>query len=499
MGVTPSEPTPSRDLAPNGHLDAAIASNTFFLLIAQATALVVGMLVLVSVTRLMGPAEIGRWRMGQAVAAYIMVLGDGGLGVLSTREVARGRGWLANAGAMVLLLRTVLTTLLLLALVMALAIGGVDGGMVVIVAVVGLTAVANSMSAQPLLQGLEQIAPTSKLRVLTQLIAGPVSIALALTTKSLVLVVIPLSVAPLVGAVTTIVWARREGLSTSAIRNVATGWFLLRSAAPFLAAGIAVQLLMNADALILGVTRGSEELGLYAGPYALASYLMILGVALTQAAFPRMASRVDGESREALLSSVLGLSGLFGLPLAVGGAVLSGPIVVFLFGSLFEHEGSVLVLLLSFAAIGFFNMSIGQWLAAIGREHEAMVVAVASAALNVGLNLLLIPWFGRTGAACVVVASECSSALLYCFYARDSGWYRLIVGYASCLPQVLAMGAVVWIANAAGLHVIVSIALGVVVYVAVNLAWPSPGARSLLHMLRPPADLSRGLPSDAET
>ena len=485
-GPPPAEgpvPAPWGELS-HSQFDRAIASNAGWLFLAQLVALLAGMAVVVCVSRLLGAESLGQWRFAQAVAAYVLVIGDGGLGSLAAREIARNRAWLQSHASAVIILRTGFATLLLLVVTLVAFWAGVQAGMIAVLVLAGLTAVANSASAAPLLQGLELIGPTSRLRVATQTAAGLVAVALAVSTGSLVLVVVPLAVAPAIVAVVTLRWAAEQGAFGGPIAMATLAGPLIRAAWRFLVTAIAIQLLFNADALILQLTRGSEELGLYAAPYALASYLMIVGASVTQAAYPRIASRAGNKAAPGLLVEILGLMGLLGVPLAIGGIALSDQLVVLLFGPAYAAEGPILSLLLAFAALGFFNLTMGQAAMASGREHDAMLVAVVSAILNVGMNLVLIPLFGRAGAAWAVVASECSSVFLYCLYSRAPGWQSLVGNYASAVPAALLMGGVVIGARAAGLPVIPNIALGATTYLLINVARPSPGMRIILSLVR---------------
>jgi len=153
---------------------------------------------------------------------------------------------------------------------------------------------------------------------------------------------------------------------------------------------------------------------------------------------------------------------LLGLPLAVGLGVLAGPIVHFTRG--FEQSIPALRILAPSVVLLFVNNAFIYTLTAINRQLDFTRLALFTLAVNVVLNLALIPPFGYLGAA---AASTVTEIALFA-----GGWWllrgqrlRLSIGGggARVLASATIMGIVVYSVRTWPLAVV--IILGAAVYV----------------------------------
>jgi O-antigen/teichoic acid export membrane protein len=159
------------------------------------------------------------------------------------------------------------------------------------------------------------------------------------------------------------------------------------------------------DRLFLVRLADTTEVGLYSVGVRIASAMVLLLTAF-RLAWPAFAYSIEDE-REARSTFAFVLSYLVLLTtwVAVGLALLSPWIVDWIAASAFE-ESSRVVGPLAFAAVAFgayIVVAIG-----VGRARRTQfnwVVTGAAAAVNIALNLLLIPPYGMMGAAVATVAA----------------------------------------------------------------------------------------------
>jgi O-antigen/teichoic acid export membrane protein len=107
---------------------------------------------------------------------------------------------------------------------------------------------------------------------------------------------------------------------------------------------------------------------------------------------------------ETLRVSVLG--GVMGCVLAAGISATASGVLGLIYGRAFVSGGQALAVLSLSLAATFASTVLQQRLVVDDRQRILTVMAVAAAATNVGLNLLLIPRAGIVGAAWATVASE---------------------------------------------------------------------------------------------
>ena len=153
--------------------------------------------------------------------------------------------------------------------------------------------------------------------------------------------------------------------------------------------------------IFVGILASQAEVGLFAAANRSAMLIVFALTAINMIVTPKMASahqRGDLESlarttrRGALLSLVAAT------PTLVLVIVFAGPIMK-LFGAGF---GAATTLLIILAAGQFFNAiagSVGYALVMCGFERDLRNMLFVVTALNVALNMLLVPWLGATGAA----------------------------------------------------------------------------------------------------
>ena len=159
------------------------------------------------------------------------------------------------------------------------------------------------------------------------------------------------------------------------------------------------------DRLFLVKLSGTHEVGLYSVGVRIASALVLLLTAF-RLAWPAFAYSIEDE-REARRAYAFVLTYLVALTtwVATGLALLSPWIVEWIAAPAYE-ESSRVVGPLAFSTVafaGYIVVAIG-----VGRAKRTQfnwVVTGAAAAVNIGLNLLLIPPYGMMGAAIATVAA----------------------------------------------------------------------------------------------
>jgi O-antigen/teichoic acid export membrane protein len=209
--------------------------------------------------------------------------------------------------------------------------------------------------------------------------------------------------------------------SAAAVRTtVAAGWealrprrgdalALLRTAAPYAVSGIAVQVISQLDVVVLGIARGSVEVGKYEPALRLTDRVLLLVPALFLAGFlPAATSLVARGERRAFHELYVDVSKLvfvFAMPLVCALIAFPSVWLRMLFGAGFPASPAVVrVLLIGYVANLAFGLNSSALVASGSRRPLALAHAVAFAMMVV-LALALIPPFGAIGAASATSAS----------------------------------------------------------------------------------------------
>jgi len=171
----------------------------------------------------------------------------------------------------------------------------------------------------------------------------------------------------------------------------------------------------SADVLMLGRFREASSVGIYSVAVMLVSGLWFLPNIVNLVVFahgvavPR--ERATDYSRVVFQRSLKTVT--YGLPLALLGAFLAGPVVGFVFGEEFRPAARAFVWLLPGAYLMLFFKLLNGDLAARGRPDVATRVFGLAFIVNLALNLWWIPLHGYIGAAAASTVSYAIGAAMF--------------------------------------------------------------------------------------
>ncbi|MHB1295053.1 MAG: oligosaccharide flippase family protein [Anaerolineae bacterium] len=254
-----------------------------------------------------------------------------------------------------------------------------------------------------------------------------------------------------------------------------------RYAWPLAVGNMAMWGLRLADRYVITFFRSETEVGLYSASFNISNKSIDMLVALFLLSIGPLAmttwEKYGRRATEASITMITRLYLIVCLPAAAGMAVLGYPLVALLTGEAY-HEGYRIA---GFVAFASFAWGLSQ-IASLGTLIQKNTRRVAAnqgiaAAATIGLNLLLVPWFGFVAAGAV---SLVGNALLLVLQAKASqrhlAWRVPIRTVWNTGVSTVAMSVVAYgIYRAAGpigsglylKHLIVAIGAAIPVYLGV--------------------------------
>lgn len=384
----------------------------------RAVGLAAGVVAGIVVARYLGPEQLGLLAFAQAVFGLAVPVTDLGLqpilirdfsvrhdwretlATAVTRQTAMGAAVTAVAGAAVLWTRGISTDIVLL---------------VVAVTPIPLLGVLSTTfrtyheavgrTRRIVTTALTATLTSAVSKVLLVVLGAPLwTIGAAITLDALILFMGHLRGIP----------ARRSlrSLRQRADREVARR--LLKESWPLLLAGVGVTIFMKVDVVMLGILRGDQEAGIYSAAARLSETWYFLPTAAMAALRPIL-SRLyaDGEhtAYTRVLRQFMVTAALVGY-LLVGGTWLAADLIVsILYGP--DFAASSAVLRVHVAVLPLVFISVHPYLVDRGLTLYSLWHTGAAAVVNVGLNLVLIPGTGASGAAVATVASYALAGWLF--------------------------------------------------------------------------------------
>jgi O-antigen/teichoic acid export membrane protein len=232
-------------------------------------------------------------------------------------------------------------------------------------------------------------------------------VMIAMGVRSIVVLAIPFVVKETIALIVAMIGLR----SVVRVRprvDLAQWGVWLREAAP-LALGAAISTIyFRVDTLLLSKLDSTRAVGVYQIGYKFADLLAfvapaLLGVLLPLlvSAWPSATDRFRATVRQSLL-----LFAVISAFACVSFAVFSRPAIESLFGSTYASSSNPARILVAGQALNLLSQLAFVILVAVGRRREYLMAATLGLAVNVALNIALIPGFSASGSATATVITE---------------------------------------------------------------------------------------------
>lgn len=185
---------------------------------------------------------------------------------------------------------------------------------------------------------------------------------------------------------------------------------VLRASVPLGLAGLLVSLVNRVDFLLLQLMlgdKGLEAVGYYGTAYQVTSVLERLPLFVMATLYPVMSRLVveDPAGLVRLYRRTFRNFSLLAAPMVVGVMLVAPLAVELLGGSRFTPAVAPLRILIWSTGILYPAIVAGNLLIALGLSHKSLRAWAIATPVNIGLNLLLIPRYGASGASLATVAS----------------------------------------------------------------------------------------------
>ena len=403
-------------------------SNSLFILGARVVSRVVSLVVVIYLANGLGDIGYGRYATLIAYLALVSVIADLGFNPLYTREAARSPKQLGDYLGTLLMFKIALAVAATVILAIALSFGaGLSSLILPGAALLVATAYANLLRNTFYAVGraeFDAIAIIAEIAIQGVLIIfgakahAPVAFFVWAYAGSFVFTIVYALVVIRVFSLGRI----RFGLDLKLVRR----WFPL--ALPFAFTFFLTNLYFRADVPILQHYRSFAEVGWYTFAYKPFEALQFVPLAIQAVVYPLLGVYFvrDTSRLKVAYARFFKVLVLLGWPLTVGTFVLVHPIGR-LFSLFSKSEASLRIL--AFAIVFLFaNSAFYAMLNATNRQHMNAWATGLAAAINIVLNLILIPFYGYLAASATTVITEASLCVFgWWFVQRHRAELRLPV------------------------------------------------------------------------
>ena len=376
---------------------------------AQVGGQIIGLAMLVIVSRKIGPGYLGAYAFCYSIVGYVGLVAAG-LPVLGMRDVG---GPMTDRRRVLI---DTITAQVLLALILGVILVGISPWITpsfasrALLPILTVQLLINALTVDWYLHGIGRHSVVAASRFLGQIAYAAV--------------LLPLLAGGLVGArhyafanlaglgataaIMLLLVARTVGLSSWTV-GLTPMRSRLRRSMPLLWWLLLTQIYYSADLVLVACLAGDRKAGLYAAASKLP--LAVIGVAalwftvsMPETARLHATTQLDVIRRQSRVAATTAI--VAGLPFILLGPIFATGIAITLFGPKFAGSGPALAVLSVSVAVSLLQIVITSVVIGAGRERPYVRAMSVGAAINVGLNLILIPRIGIVGAAISTMVSE---------------------------------------------------------------------------------------------
>lgn len=411
---------------------------------------ITGFLVIVAIGRLGGVESVGDYSFVVVFVSLFVFIAQMGIPNLLIREVARRRDDPEAVSHLVgnaISVCAFMGPLAIVLMAMVVQLMGHSGPIFYAVVLAGIALSLESVSStiQGAFMAYEKMEWSSTIDVaqhLSFLLGGVIVLVIGYSLTWLFVAYVFSRVLALILA--TALYRRYIGAPAFG-RDLRAWYAILRLGFPF-AANTALSLVyIRLDVVLLSVLSGNLAVGFYEAATSLVIHINVIARSVNFSLLPELSREFVRDPRRvsALTARSIRYLAIPGFLITALLVVLGDRILVLIFGDQFLQSTTAVRLLAVIIPLRFIDHSLATALTAVDRQGLRSIGIAVAAALNLVLNLLLIPPYGFMGAVYATIVTELGLLICFvCFSGKDR-WVMLnLRGLAGPLLGALVAGGI---------------------------------------------------------
>ncbi|MBI5038049.1 MAG: flippase [Candidatus Kerfeldbacteria bacterium] len=453
-----------------------ILKNTSYLTIAFIIQKVLSFLYFIFIARQLGPVDLGLYDPIKSLIPILLILIDFSLSTVMVREIARSPDRVEKYLSSILGIKAVLAFVIITSMGLFTNFSGYSSMVKIVLYLDAIIVVLDTFTLTffAVFRGLQNMKWESIGMIGTQLLTiifGSISLLLGWGLQSLFIAVV-------IGSVFNFIFSFYMIRSRLNIR-IRLHWDkeiivkFLKMAFPFAIAAIFIKFYTFTDRFMLLFIHGQGHAGWYATAHKLTYALEFIPSAFAASIYPAMSSYFlhSHADLSKTFQKAMHYLMIIAVPISVGMVLVADKLVIALYGVDYETSILPLRILISSLIVIFLNFPVGAFLNACNRQVINTRNMGITVAINIILNILLIPKYSFNGAA---LSAFISGFILFFLGLR---WVGKIVAYdkrflitvlgKSTLSALVMAGVIVVLQNY--ISVFITIPIAAVTYIGILL------------------------------
>ena len=439
-----------------------IVFNTIWLSVSEFASSILLFFFTVIVAKYLGAEKYGQLAFALSMATLFAVLVDFGLGIFTIREVARKKELAQKYINGIFTLRAVLSIGFLILMVVVAAISNKGTLVTALVFLASLYMVFNhfTQACNAIFRAYERMKYEAVGKFVFALVLLGGGLIFVQQGHSLIYFGWAYAIAMFITLLYSLFVIRKFFVPISIQIDISFWKYLLKQSWPFALSFIFISVYYFVGTVMLGFMGQDREVGWYNAGYKIIFFIMLFAQVLGGVIFP-VISRYYQQAFDRLrgfLSNFMKFIIAIAIPLGVGGTILGGEIIELIFGKDFLGGVVAFKILIWTAVAVYLSIMYANALQAFDRQKVYVKAVGIGAAVNVVMNLVLIPVFSLNGAAIATLLSELSVLIFMYIKLRQIVKVEVFKNFLKPIMASVIMAIVIYLLK--DWHVLFVIVLG---------------------------------------
>lgn len=452
----------------NKNTRQTIAKNTFWMFSGEITSRLLRMAIVIYAARVLGADGWGVFSYAITLVAFFTIFSDIGLTAILTREAAKNPELRSQYLSTSLFLKFVLVALSVILVIFAAPyftkIEEAKNLLVIVAFILVFDGFREfGFGLNRAIEKMEKEAIAKTLTNVLIVIFGFIFLMLEKSPKSLALSYL---IGSGLGFFYT-AWTLREYFK-NLISNFSKKllWPIFSAAWPFALLSILTGIMMNTDTIMLGWWKSASDIGYYSVSQRIMQVVFMIPMLMATSIFPVFARFAEKENEKfrLLLEKSISISLIAGIPIILGGLILSQNLITSFFGFEYIHAITTFQILLLSVILMFPSIFIGNAVFAYNKQKSFVGFLALGAIGNVALNFLLIPKYGIEGSAVATLGAQIISTGFIWLKMKKINNFKIF----SYLPRIfiasVLMSGFAYLLNFFEVNAFINIFLSIILY-----------------------------------
>jgi O-antigen/teichoic acid export membrane protein len=443
-----------------------IFKNTAVLASADIITRLIRFALVIVIARTLGPAGYGIYAFAFSFAEIYGVISDFGMSNLIIRDTSRNTKYLGRYVGNILFVEAAVSVAAYACLFVLVGLMNLpqEKAVIVYMAVLAYMLIALAQVVQATFKAHERMEYAAVLNVTQHAVTVVLGIIVLYLGYGLLALALTFVVGSVINLAASLTLASTRFARPKFRLQPRLLMYVLKQAPSFGLIVLFTLIYYKISTLLLSFIQGDVATGWFNAAYAMAVSLAFLPAAFMGALFPVMsrlhvsshdlAKRIYNESFRYMI--------ILGLPLAFGTTMLADKVIDIVYGAQFYNSAAVMRIVIWSVSLLFLNYVLSTTLTSINLQRIVTYATGICVAVNIVLNLLVIPTFSYIGASYVMVATELTTFSI-CFYYTSKNLCFIRVHRIIIKPLVasLVMAVIVYYLRPINIFIIVGVAVWV--------------------------------------